>query len=64
MCDRWPTFEKRVTMLLKLQSSLAWANVVDVGHPNAKALVPLTPAGFQAELEKRVFTNGADAWVH
>jgi hypothetical protein len=55
----WPTFEQRLTMLLKMQSSLAWANIVDVAKPNAKVLVPLPPAAFAALLEKRVFTNGA-----
>ena len=39
----WPTFERRVTMLLKMQSSRAWANVVHVGNPAAKMLAPLTP---------------------
>ena len=56
---RQPTFEMRVTMLLKMQSSQAWANVVNVGNPDAKALVPLTPAAFDALLQTRTFTNGA-----
>ena len=46
-----------------MQSSLAWANVVDVGNPDAKMLVPHTPAAFEALLEKCVFTNGADRGV-
>ena len=37
-------------MLLKMQSSRAWANVVDVGTPGAKLLVPLTPEAFEAKL--------------
>ena len=56
----WPNFEQRVSMLLKMQSSRAWANVVNVGNPNAKQLVPLTPEGFSALLETLHFTNGAD----
>ena len=56
----WPNFEQRVSMLLKMQSSRAWANVVNVGNPNAKQLVPLTPEGFAALLETLHFTNGAD----
>ena len=50
-------------MLLKMQSSVAWANIVDVGNPDAKMLVPLTPSAFEALLEKCVFTNGTDRAV-
>lgn len=55
-----PTFERRMAFLLKMQSSLAWANVVDVGNPDATRLVPLTPKSFEELLETRKFTNGAD----
>ena len=59
----WPNFEQRVTMLLKMQSSLAWANVVNVGTADdgrAKMLVPLTPEAFQRLLDTKTFTNGSD----
>lgn len=54
-------------MLLKMQSSRAWANIVDVGSTAKKSvgnmLVPLTPEAFQAKLQKVTFTNGADKEV-
>ena len=59
----WPNFERRVTMLLKLSSSVAWKNVVDVGTPDAKKLVPLTPEAFEKLLTTLAFTNGADTEV-
>ena len=58
-----PTFEQRVTMMLKLQSRKAWANVVDVGTPDNTLLVPMAPPDFVRLLDEVKFTNGADQEV-
>ena len=63
----WPTFEMRVSMLLKLQSSWAWNNLVDTSNTwdpaarqtqRARILPPLTPDAFKTLLRKKKFTNG------
>ena len=74
----WPTFEMRVSMLLKSQSSWAWNNLVDTGETwdpamahtqRAKILPPLTPKAFKKllgngkDLPGKVFTNDADVDV-
>ena len=59
----WPSFEQRVTMMLKMQSLMGWNMIVDVGNPCAKPHVPLTAASFETLLESKTFTNNADSTV-
>ena len=59
----WPTFERTVSMLLKLQSSKCWSNLVDVGEPDARLRPPKTVDEFKRLLQQLKFTNGADRRV-
>ena len=50
-------------MLLKLQSSKCWSNLVDVGEPDARLRPPKTVDEFKRLLQQLKFTNGADRRV-
>jgi len=59
----WPTFERLVSMICKPRSENVWPLIQDValGTGDCERLVPLTPEGFNREIEKKTFTNGSDA---
>ena len=62
----WPSFERMITMILKQQSSKAWATICDVGafDPGGPQRTCLQPpkdaAGFEQMLQQLSFTNGSD----
>ena len=59
----WPSFERMITMILKQQSSKAWATICDVGafDPGGPQRTCLQPpkdaAGFEQMLQQLSFTN-------